>query len=136
MEKLNKKILVLLVEDEKILIRTLEEKLVGEGFEVTKAYDGNQGLQLALIEHPDLILLDILMPNVDGLEMLKKLREDVWGSHANVIILTNVKDTDVLAKGMGIGLDGVGNTYEYLVKTDWSLDAIIGRIKQRLNIDK
>ncbi len=131
-----KKILILLVEDEKILVRTLEDRLVAEGFDVTKTFDGVQGLQMALLEHPDLILLDILMPNVDGLEMLKELRKDAWGSHATVIILTNVKDTDILAKGMGIGLDGVGNTYEYMVKTDWSLDAIVSRIKQRLNIAK
>jgi len=134
MNKTNKKILILVVEDEKILIRTLEERLAAEGFEVTKAYDGDQGLQLALIEHPDLILLDILMPNVDGLEMLKKLREDAWGKYAPVIILTNVKDTETMAKGMGIGMDGLNNTYEYMVKTDWSLDAIIGRIRERLNI--
>jgi DNA-binding response OmpR family regulator len=134
MTKINKKILILVVEDEKVLIDTLEEKLVSEGFDVTKAYDGDEGLKLALAEHPDLILLDILMPKVDGLVMLKKLREDSWGKYANVMILTNVKDTNTIADSMEIELGGTGNTYEYIVKTDWSLESIIARIKNKLKI--
>lgn len=134
MEKFNKKILILVVEDEKILINILEEKLTLEGFSVTKAYDGDQGLQVALKEHPDLILLDLLLPKVDGMSMLKKLREDAWGSHAEVIILTNIKDTNKMVEGMSINMDNVNNTYEYILKTDQSLDGLVSRIKERLKI--
>ena len=132
MVKLNKKILILVVEDEEILSRTLAEKLEGEGFDVVSAFDGEEGLQKALTEHPDLILLDLLMPKVDGLTMLKKLREDPWGMHATVIILTNVSDPAKVAEGMNTGTDG---TYEYLVKSNWSLDDIVARIKQKLEIN-
>ena len=72
MNKLNQKILILVVEDEEILAKTLQDKLVSEGFEVLKAYDGVEGLKLATNEHPDLILLDLLMPKMDGMGMLKK----------------------------------------------------------------
>ena len=72
MNKLNKKILI--VEDEKILTKTMEERLSLEGFDVVKAYDGLEGLEKAMSENPDLIILDILLPNMNGIEMLKKLR--------------------------------------------------------------
>lgn len=131
-----KNILILLVEDEKIMIRTLEERLKSENFNVTKAYNGEEGLQLALMEHPDLILLDLLMPKVDGIEMLKNLRKDRWGANANVIILTNLKGTGNIVDGMAAGLDDMGNTYEYMIKTDWSLSDLVQRIKDRLKMSK
>ncbi len=127
----NKKVLILVVEDEKILADTLKERLESEGFKVTNAYDGLEGYNLAITEHPDLILLDLLLPKVDGLSMLKKLREDSWGLHAKIIILTNVSDPTKVAEGMKIG---VGDVYEYLVKTNWSLDYVVARIKKRLKI--
>ena len=127
----NKKKLILVVEDEKILSDTLRERLMAEGFDVVNAYDGLEFLQLALEKHPDLILLDILLPKVDGITMLKKLREDPWGAHASVIILTNVSDISKMAEGMESGFDG---TYEYLVKTNWSIVGIISKVKNRLKI--
>lgn len=129
-----KKVLILVVEDEKVLVDVIEEKLKTEGFEVIKAYDGNEALKIALSSHPDMILLDILMPEADGITMLKKLREDDWGKYANIMILTNVQTPNMIVKSMTYGLDGIQNTYEYLVKTDWSLDAIVKRIKERLKI--
>jgi two-component system response regulator MprA len=132
MVKLNKKILILVVEDEVIIARTLEERLMAEGFDVIKGSDGDEGLKLALSEHPDLILLDLLMPRVDGLTMLKNLRGDSWGAGAAVIILTNVSDLNKVAEGMKAGLDG---TYEYLVKSNWSLDEVVSKIKQKLEIN-
>ena len=130
MSKHNKKI-ILVVEDEEILTRTLKDKLEEESFNVLVAANGEIGLQLALKEHPDLILLDLLMPKVDGLTMLKKLREDSWGAKANVIILTNVSDPDKVSEGMNIG---PGGTYEYLIKSNWSLDDVVARVKQKLEI--
>jgi len=130
----NKKILILVVEDEKVLVDVLEERLKAEGFDVTKAFNGDEGLKLALAGHPDLILLDLLMPESGGLELLKKLRDDKWGAYANVIILTNVKSSSTIASGMALGSNNPNSTYEYMIKTDWSLDAIVARIKERLHI--
>ncbi|HEY5588319.1 MAG TPA: response regulator [Candidatus Paceibacterota bacterium] len=120
---------ILIIEDEEILARTMSEKLVREGFDVLVALDGLQGLQMALSEHPDIILLDIILPKLDGLSMLRKLREDSWGSHVKVIILSNLSDSRGMTKGVDIGLNDVSL---YLVKTDWSLDDMVVKIKERL----
>ncbi|HEY5588140.1 MAG TPA: response regulator [Candidatus Paceibacterota bacterium] len=131
MNILNKKILLLIVEDEKMLASTLEEKLVSEGFEVLKASDGGEGLKLALDNHPNLILLDLLMPKVDGITMLKELRKDPWGARASVIILTNLESSDKISETLDIGF---GNVFEYMLKTNWSLEDIVSRIKERLDL--
>jgi DNA-binding response OmpR family regulator len=122
---------LLIVEDEKTLSDTLEDRLLSEGFEVLKATDGEKGLTLALVNHPDLILLDLLMPKVDGISMLKKLRGDSWGKSAPVIILTNVESSDKVADAIGLGY---GDTFEYMLKTNWSLDDMVVRIKEKLDI--
>ena len=131
MKKLERKTLLLLVEDEKTLSETLEERLLLEGFDVIRASDGEKGLELALGKHPDLILLDLLMPKVDGITMLKELRKDSWGVNASVIILTNVESSDKVAETIGLGFS---NVFEYMVKTNWSLDDMVARIKERLNL--
>jgi len=129
MEKITKTKLILLVEDEKHIIIPLQQKLIERGYEVAVALDGREGTNLALARHPDLILLDLLMPKFDGISMLKDLRQDAWGAKAQVIILTNVNDPSRVAEGMEAGLNGV---YEYLIKTDWTLDNLINKIDKKL----
>jgi DNA-binding response OmpR family regulator len=126
--------LVLVVEDEDILVRELEERLIAEGFNVRIALNGSEGLELALKDHPDLILLDILLPKLNGAMMLKYLREDPWGSRVKVIILTNVKEPSMVSEMMKIGLSIPNNTFDYIVKTDLSLAGIVDKIKERLAI--
>lgn len=119
---------VLVVEDEEVLRRLLVTTLRGEGFEVLEADDGKNGQTLALKYHPRLILLDIIMPRVNGIDMLKLLRQDEWGHDANVVLLTNLGDTDSLKRA---------NKYQvsdYLVKSDWSLDELTMQIKQKLAV--
>jgi two-component system OmpR family response regulator len=99
---------------------------VREGFDVFEAKNGKEGLEIALAKHPDIILLDIIMPVMDGMTMLTKLREDVWGADAKVFILTNLSDTKKVADAITQG------SYDYLVKTDWTLEDIIIRIRERL----
>jgi len=135
MENNERKYSVLVVEDEKPLSDALEEKLSEEGFDVLRAENGEEGVKLALSRHPDLILLDLIMPKIDGLTMLKMLRKDEWGSHAAVIILTNISDESKVAEVLSSGFSNINDTYEYLVKTDWSLDAVVSKIKQRLKIN-
>lgn len=90
--------------------------------------DGIEGLKLSLKEKPDLILLDIIMPKMDGLTMLKKLREDKWGKNARVVILTNLSNGEELELAMK------NKVYDFLVKSDWELDKIIKKIKERINL--
>lgn len=124
MEPTSKKILI--IEDEFALRDTLKEVLLHEGFSVVAATDGEEGLELALREHPDLVLLDIILPRMDGITMLKKLREDAWGKGVRVILLTNVDTTKEVAAAIEQG------AYEYLVKSDWKIDDVVTMIKKEL----
>ncbi len=120
---------ILVVEDELPLRQVLADKLTDEGFEVTKALNGEQGLKLALELHPDLILLDLVMPVMDGLTMLEELRRDEdYGKFAPVILLTNINDQDRVAQATEAG------SYDYLVKADWDLNDVVKRVRARLSI--
>ena len=123
----NKKVLVIEeVEDDALLRRVLHDKLVLEGFGVLEANNGEEGLAVALERHPDLILLDILMPKMGGLAMLKKLREDEWGKTARVIILTNYDDVEKIADALG------NRVFEYYLKADTPLDELVQKVKESL----
>ena len=123
----HKKILV--VEDEAPLRTAVSDILGFEGFTVFQAKNGQEGLDLALKEHPDLILLDLMMPIMDGLTMLEKLREDkTWGKSAAVILLTNINDPEKVAQATEAG------SFDFLVKSDWNIEDVVKKIKLRLNI--
>lgn len=89
MENIEKK-KILVVEDEEALLQALTDTFSENGYEVLKAKNGVEALSVALKNHPDLIILDILMPEMDGMSMVKNLRADNWGSKVPVIILTNI----------------------------------------------
>src|SRR5258706_3077762 len=85
---------VLIVEDEKTLVSAIQRKLQTEGFETLVAMDGIDALGKARSAHPDLILLDIILPQLDGLSVLEQLRQDEWGKNVPVIMLTNLAQAD------------------------------------------
>lgn len=118
---------ILLVEDEPMLVRALCYETKGV-LDVVTAGNGVEGLEKAKKEHPDLIVLDILMPRMDGLEMLKILRKDKWGETAKVIIFTNLSSDEKQAEAKTLGVN------DYFIKSDWPLDEIIGKIKEVLGI--
>lgn len=124
MNENKKKILV--VEDEEPLQLVLRDILNVGGYDVLEAKNGLEGLETALREHPDLILLDILMPKMDGLEMLKKLRQDEWGKKAAVIVLTNLSDNEDVAKAVE------EDVFEYFVKSDIKIEEVLTRIRERI----
>ena len=117
---------VLVVDDEKVLLELLLSKIGQAGFIAIGARDGDEGLQKASAEHPDLILLDIIMPKMDGITMLKKLREDAWGKTAPVIMLSNLNTAEAVEKSLENG------AYDYLVKVDYSLDDLVAIVKKKL----
>jgi CheY-like chemotaxis protein len=119
---------VLIAEDDDSLLSVLSDNFSIDGFTVFGAVNGKEALDMALTEHPDLILLDIQMPVMDGLEMLDKLREDDWGKHAEVILLTNFADTDKVARAAEKG------AYDYLVKSDWKTEDIVKKVKNKLKM--
>jgi len=119
---------ILIVEDEKPLAEALVDKFVSEGFDMLVASDGEEGLDVALKNHPDLILLDIVMPKMDGMTMMKKLREDDWGKSVSIILLTNLSasGTDIVE-----GIVREEPAY-YLVKSDWSIGDIVEKVREVL----
>lgn len=124
---MNKKILI--VEDEETQIVAMSESLTKNGFEVLVASNGKEGLDKALKEHPDLILLDIVMPIMSGMEMLKELRKDEWGVSVPVILLTNVDDIEKVAEGLG------EDVLDYIIKSDLNIDKVVERINNKLKIN-
>lgn len=119
---------ILIVEDEASILRLLADQSREAGFAVLTAADGMEGLNTALTAHPDIILLDILMPKMDGLTMLKKLRADPYGKTVPVIILTNMSYTDSISRALE------GGVYDYLMKSDWSLEAVLNKVKERVGV--
>lgn len=118
---------ILVVEDEKALRGALSEKLKRAGFFVLEAKNGKEGLEIALREHPDLILLDIMMPVMNGMEMFKKLRQnEAWGLSVKVIMLTNLNDPESIAGAMEQG------SYDYFVKSDWKIEDLVVKVKESL----
>ncbi len=119
---------VLVVEDEQSLRKALLERLLGEGFEVVEAADGEDGVLRAHEHHPDVILLDVLMPKLNGFQVLEKLRADPWGKTVPVIMLTNLGEGVNQTKAQQFGVA------EYLVKSQTTLEAIIEKIRIHLGV--
>ena len=115
---------VLVIEDDPPLREALYDKLTREGFSVFLAKNGEEGLALALREHPDLVLLDLLMPKMGGIEMARQLRADAWGKEAKVIILTNVTDLEHVSTALD------EKVFDYLVKADTPLDELVTKIRE------
>lgn len=119
---------ILIIEDEKPLVSLLKDTFTGEGFTVFTALEVKGGIELAFRERPDLILLDILMPGMNGLDMLHTLRNDryKWGRYVPVIILSNLSNPDTMAASAKEGVE------DYLVKADWSLKDLVRKVKDKL----
>lgn len=125
-KNLTKNKTILMIEDEESTLQALTDIFAGEGFSILKARDGKEGLEIALREHPDLILLDIVLPIMTGISMLKKLRADDWGKNAKVIILTNLNDVGTAATALENGV------YNFLIKADCKLKDLVKKVKETL----
>lgn len=115
---------VLITEDDNILRDMYHDKLVSEGFSVITAENGKVGLEKTLIEKPDIILLDLMMPVMDGKRMLSKLREFPQFKKLPVIILTNAGEVDNIKQ-----TQRYDNACEFLIKSNVSVDEVVQRIK-------
>lgn len=122
MDTLQKKILI--VEDEVPILNGISDKFTFEGFLVIKAKDGKDGLDKALKNHPDVILLDNLMPNFDGFYLLENLRKDKWGKNAPVIMWSNSHDTTTNKRAKKLGI------YDFMVKSEWEYRDVVKKAKE------
>jgi DNA-binding response OmpR family regulator len=125
-QKANKKILI--VEDDEDFISILRTKFEKEGFPVVTAENGEMAVAVAEKEKPDLIISDILMPKMDGIEMAKKIKE--FNKDVMIVFLTNIKDVDY-TKGIE-KLTG----FDYWIKSDLPIDEIVGRVRAKLGLNK
>jgi len=117
---------ILLVEDDRFLRRACEGSMRQRGFTVLTATDGEEGLRLARAEIPDLILLDMLMPKLSGLEMLRALRAEMATRTIPVLVLSNSSREGDMQEAMKLGAVG------YLVKAELSLQELGERVERIL----
>ena len=117
---------ILLIEDEGALQKTLGDVLSKEGYKILAALDGEVGARLAKEKTPDLILLDLVLPKMTGLEVLKQLRGDEETKDIPVIVLTNSEDMQDIQQVMDLGAT------TYLVKSNYELQEVVQRVKTAL----
>ena len=117
---------ILFIEDELGLQKTFGDILREEGYEMLTALDGEVGLRLTKEKKPDLILLDLILPKMDGFEFLEKLKENPEIKNIPVIILTNLERTEDVERALELGAK------TYLVKADYSLEEVIKKVEKAL----
>lgn len=122
----NKKIL--LIEDETNFANPVKIILERNKFDVVIAKDGEIGLEMSISENPDLILLDIFLPKINGFEILEKLKNNNSTKQIPVIILSNLSREDEIRKGVELG------AINHFIKIQTSASEIIDVIKKTLNI--
>jgi DNA-binding response OmpR family regulator len=122
---------ILVIEDDFSYQKLLNDQLTKNGYEVILAINGKRGLNIAREKHPDLIILDIKMPGMDGITMLHEFREDAYGKSTNVIILTNFDPDDKILQTILVDLP-----YYYFIKSDIQLGELLEKIKDILLFDK
>ena len=118
---------VLIVEDDKDFLWLLRQSFENQGLSVNYAVDGEEGLAMAEKEKPDLIMIDILLPKMDGITMAKKIKEK--GVDSQMLFLTNLKDPQHISEVMNVAVGA-----DYIVKSDMHIDAIVDRVKSKLGI--
>ncbi|MBU2508805.1 MAG: response regulator [Patescibacteria group bacterium] len=123
-----KKSIILVVEDDKFLLKAYESKLSRAGFQVEKATDGEETMEKLKVAKPNIILLDLVMPNVDGFEVLAKVHKDPKFKSIPVIVVSNLGQESDVEKAKSLG------AAEYLVKSDYSLQQIVDLIKKKLKM--
>lgn len=118
---------ILIIENEQLIAKAYGGYLQKIGYDVETAFDGEDGLKKVIIFKPDLVLLDIVMPNMDGLTVLKKMRENHDTEDIPVIMLTNLNTSESVSEALNAGITN------YLVKVDYSLEDLGIKIKEVLD---
>jgi len=117
---------ILLVEDDKMLADMYVTKFSKEGIQIMKAEDGARGLEMAKKEKPDLVLLDIIMPKLDGFAVLREIKKDPSMSNTHILLLTNLGQSEDVEKGKELGAD------DYFIKANHTPAEIVEKVKYLL----
>lgn len=117
---------ILIVEDDKFLRELIGQKLVREGYEILESIDGEDGIKKIKSEKPGLVLLDLILPNIDGFEVLSRIKKEVLTDVPPVIILSNLGQKEDVEKGLKLGAT------DYLIKAHFTPGEIIEKVKSIL----
>ena len=115
---------ILIVEDDKFLRELISKKLIGQGFKIDEAIDGEEGLKKLQELKPDLILLDLILPGLDGFDVLQRIKDDPSTASIPVLILSNLGQKDEIERGLKLG------AVDFLVKAHFTPEEIVQKIKQ------
>ncbi len=115
---------ILILEDESSIRFPLKEKLIASGYEVYTAVDGEEGLSEVTVSKPDLILLDLYMPKIDGVTFISKLRKNDWGANIPVIVFTNLGSQTIEDQLKAYNISG------FFLKANTTLDEILQKIQE------
>ena len=117
---------ILIVEDDKFLRELISQKLSNEGYKTIEAVNGEKGLESVKSEKPDIILLDLILPGIDGFEVLENIKKDSSLAQIPVIILSNLGQKEDIDRGLKLGAD------DYLIKAHFTPGEIIEKIKTNI----
>ena len=120
---MGKKTKIIIIEDDEVLARVLYTELSTAGFDVSQAFDGEAGLEMVRSKHPDLVMLDLILPKKHGFEVLEDLKKSPDTKAIPVILLTLLGEDDDIKKGLKLGAD------DYIVKADHPVAEIIEKVK-------
>jgi DNA-binding response OmpR family regulator len=121
---------ILLVEDDEMLHGMYTQKFKNQGYDILSAYNGVDGVKLAETEQPDVILLDVIMPKMDGFVALKKIRKNPVTAEIPVILLTNLGQEEDVRKGKELGAD------DYFIKANHTPKEVVDKVEALLKNKK
>jgi len=114
---------ILIVEDDKILRELISRKLQKEDYNISAAIDGEEGLKKVKEEKPDIVLLDLILPGIDGFEVLERIKQDPEINKIPVVILSNLGQKEEIEKGLKLGAT------DYLIKAHFTLSEIVAKVR-------
>ena len=118
---------ILVVEDDKFLRELLANKLIAEGFKIEGAVDGKEAFAVLEKGRPDLIILDIILPDINGFEILEKIRKNESWSPVPVIILSNLDQKEDIDRARSLG------AIDFMIKANFSLNEVVNHVKKSLS---
>ncbi len=119
---------ILIIEDNESYLSIISQKFTYEQFEVITAKDGEEGIKMALDNKPDIIIIDLLLPKKNGIQVMEELRQNEWGKNVPLIILTNLNPDDEILR-----MIMKNKPAYYLVKPEVNLNDILEKVRNLLN---
>lgn len=120
---------IAIIEDDAVISQMYRMKFEADGFDVQLANNGKNGVELVKDLSPDIILLDLQMPEMDGVEVLRVIRKNDWGKNIPVIILTNLGEEESPKEIRALGI------HSYIVKANLTPRQVVQRVKDALKIN-